>query len=299
MAGYTANKPKAANQILLDLQEMEDNFEFFQEVFAAITGGWGASSTANLVPGNRGQFHRARFTWKDADEIYINFGPGGYHHDGTTDQMVYCDTQLTYKFGSAGSNALSDDLGASEWHYLYLDDTAIVTAGTNIISVSELVNDTTAPTWTVGSHAWMNGDDRCIGAFLTDSSNNILEFFHDGGDLVVFADEIAELAATDIDTTWTDVDMATSVPGFSTKAEIAIQTGYGASSTSVLASWRTNGQTGSSGHPMGVSQSSAKSQVNVLSVITDSSQIIEVKYSGSDAHTLAISTSGWYFPIGM
>jgi len=137
-----------------------------------------------------GHFMRPQFKYKDADEIYIE--PAVYDHRGTSDQALYWDTQLTFQFGSAGSNAASSDLTASAWHYLYIDDSAVVTLGARLLTVAELLNSTTAPTWTVAKHGWYNGSDRCIGAFLTDGSSNLLAFYHDGGRMVMYDTEIAD-----------------------------------------------------------------------------------------------------------
>ncbi|MFV1975491.1 MAG: hypothetical protein ACC651_07055, partial [Candidatus Scalindua sp.] len=84
---------------------------------------------------------RAKFIYKDSDEIYINGGT--YLHKGTTDQIVYWNSQLTFQFGSGGSNSDSVDLAVNDWFYVYLDDTAIVAANTSILTASELVANIT------------------------------------------------------------------------------------------------------------------------------------------------------------
>ena len=63
--------------------------------------------------------------------------------------------------------------------------------------------------------------------------------------------------------------------------------------------WRTNGQTGSSGHMIGVVSTNTQACWNTANVITDSSQIIEVIISGTNTNTLSVATDGWYFPVGM
>lgn len=301
MAGFTGNKPKAANQILLDLQEIEDNFEFLKAVIEMLSGGWSDSATTHLMAGNAGDFNRSKIV--SASDTTITLTAAKYHHAGTTDQVVYwadTTTGITFTVGSGGSNGLSDDLGASEWHYIYLDDSAIVTAGTNIISNTELLNDTTGPTWNGAKYGWYNGSDRCIGAFYSDADSDILEFLHDGGDYVLFADRVVELAATDIDTSWTDIDMASSVPSFSIKVNITLTMQAGGSATKLTGYWRTNGQTGGTAHRFGYADDdNAETTINDVIVITDSSQIIEVKTSGSTGHTIQAEVNGWHFPQGM
>ena len=293
MAGYTGNKPKAANQVLLDLIEMEDNFEFFQSAFAQITGGWSGSAVTALVVGNKGAFTRAKFRWKDADEIYI--GGAVYHHAGTTDQMVFWDSEITFAFGSGGSNGLSDDLTASAWHYVYIDDSAVVTLALNELTAAEFLNDTTGPTYSASKHGWYNGSDRCIGAFLTDGSNNILEFFHDG-DAVFFADEIEDRASTGISTDWSD-EITLTVPVFVRKVNVWFLYTY--VDVGTRGYWRTEGQTASTGHVIAyVDNGGANGVVNV-DVICSSNLKIDVREPDAAANTLEAKTQGWYFPIGM
>ena len=119
---------------------------------------------------------------------------GAYHHDGTKDQVIYWDAKLTLDIGSPTG---------ADWYYLYLDDTAIVTHGSNQItdttSPDELLWSTTEPTWDEASHAFMNGDDRCIFVvYVLVTSNEILEFHTLGGDLVLMGTAFADYAAADL-----------------------------------------------------------------------------------------------------
>jgi len=301
MATWNTDKPALTNQISVDIPDIEENLQELHDVIEAITNGTlGTTTAADFVVDKitdasvsdeavgqhiPGLVIRPKFTWKDANEIYIS--PGIYHHHGTTEQLVYWDAQLTYQFAN---------LAVSDFSYLYLDDSAIVTAGTNVITASELIDSTTEPAWSEAKHGWYNGEDRCICAVLTDGSSNILEFFHDG-DLVVYADQIAELALTDIDTTWTDVNLASSVPKFTTKAVATFRTNYTDGNAEI--SWRINGQTGTSGHFVCRSTTNNRQPANTINIITDASQIIEVVHSSSNANTIAIWANGWYFPYGM
>jgi len=241
-----------------------------------------------LIPG--AVIIRTKATYSDTDTITLT--PGVYHHSGTAEQIVYWDATLTFDFGSGGSNASSDDLTASAWHYLYIDDSAL--SGT-AITAARLRNETTAPAWDDTDHAIMSGHDKCIGAFLTNGSSQIIEFFQ-SGDFILFADDITSLSTTDIDTTWTDVTL--SMPGFSTMGEVMIQATY-ASAGAANALWRTNGQTGTVGHLAAVATADVIFTMNTVTVITDTSQKIEVKNSASDANQIAVYTNGFYLPTGM
>lgn len=253
--------------------------------------------TGDPIPG---YLSRSKFAWKDGDEIYIN--PGMYQHNGTANQLVYWNSQITFELESAGSNSDSDDYGADGWHYIYLDDSAIVTQASPLLDADCFLNDTTAPTYSVTKHGWYNGSDRCIFA-VYETLGAILEFFHDGGDCVVWANRISERTNSDLDLTWVDVDMATSMPAFSTKAKIQSVLYAMTTDGLVYAYWRTNGQTGTSGHEyVGFERISDTNQlINIsgITVFTDTNQTIEVKLSRSDADTLSVELDAWYFPNGM
>lgn len=248
-----------------------------------------AYDLAMYAPG----LHRAKFTWKDGDEIYID--PGAYYHAGTTSQAVYWDSQLTFQLQSGGSNADSDDYGADGWHYIYLDDSAIVTQGAALLDADCFLNDTTAPTWSNAKHGWYNGEDRCIFA-VYETGGAIIEFNH-VNDRVLYADERLAFANADPGTSFVDLDLTTTVPGFATEAIMNAQAVY--VDGLCYNSWRTNGQTGSNGqrwaHTVGLAD---WSQSNTFIVITDSSQVIEHKNSASN-NTEQWYTGGWLFPIGM
>lgn len=239
-------------------------------------------STAVTLPGS---LIRPKYIWKDADEIYINSGV--YHHHGTKEQMVYWDSQLTYQFTS---------LGVSDWSYLYLDDSAIVTADTNLIAAGQLIDSVTEPTWSDAKHGWYNGEDRCIFGVLTDAGSNILEFFHDG-DLCLFANDINE-GGGDIDLVWTDQTLT--MPVFTRQAKIFF---FASSELTGNTSfkWRTNGQSGTSGHTVcyNLRDTDSRYMSDTVVVIADSTAKIEVKATASDASTVSIYTQGWYFSIGM
>jgi hypothetical protein len=212
--------------------------------------------------------------------------------------------QLPFTAGSGGSNAGSTDLGANQRHYVYLDDSAIITQASPELDADCFLNSTTAPTWSDAKHGFYNGSDKCIFGFVTNASSQIYEFFHDGGDYMSYADSKAggqtavtdlDYSAIDVDTTWDDVYLL--IPAFATKAECRFSAAYvdGASSLS----WRTNGQTGTDGHLVADVNSDYAASTNTATVFSDSSQIIEVVMSASNGNTATVQCEGWYFPTGM
>jgi len=240
---------------------------------------------------NRALMTRSKFTYNGgASAATILVSSGQYW---CKDKFSWWDAQLTSTQAAGGTPT------ANDWYYLYLDYSAI-TEGTKITN-AELIWSTTAPSWSETYAAWMNGDDRCIFACRGNAAgNNFLEFFHDG-DLILFADDLEAQAATDIDTTWIDVDMGVgdtdTLPAFVTRAELTMVTVY-VDALSVLY-WRTNGQSGTSGHEVSTVKIDSQRASNTLVVITDSSQIIEIKHSASNANTTRVEIAGWYLPTGM
>ena len=235
---------------------------------------------------------RPKFTWKDADEIYIDAGV--YYHNGTTEQLLYWDSQITYQFTS---------LAVSDWSYLYFDNSAIVTADTNLIATGQLTDSITEPgAWSNTKHGRYNGEDLCFFAVLTGESGTILEFLHDGGDYVIHANSRIIRDIYDLDTTWVDVDCATSMPVFSAKAMVTTQLYVKTTDLTVSAFWRVNGQSGTTGHYLTGLQRIGTDQMITSGgsmIMTDSSQIFEVKTSRDGDDTLGISLIGWYFPNGL
>jgi hypothetical protein len=105
-----------------------------------------------------------------------------YEHNGTTRQCCYWNSALTFVLGAAGSNAASSALGTSQWQYIYIDDSAVVTLGTNLLTAVELLNSTTAPTYSVTKQGLYNGLDRCIFFVYVNAAGEVTEFYHDGTD---------------------------------------------------------------------------------------------------------------------
>jgi hypothetical protein len=236
---------------------------------------------SNVVPFQiPGFVQRPKFEYKDADEIYIN--AGAYHHDGTTEQIVYWNSQLT----------IAGTFSGTDWYYLYLDDSAIVTAGTNLLTASEFIFSTTEPTWSHTKHGWYNGNDRCIFAVYS-SSGSIYKFYHDA-DSVVYDVALNNLTLTDIDT-WTDVTLT--IPAFATRASGIFE--FEAGSQNTYSYWRPNGSSGA-GHLIGTGSVTVSGAcINTVMVIADSTQKIEVNPAASGGAKIGVDTAGWYLPSGV
>ena len=286
---HNADIPAMGNQISADIPDIKENLEWHKDVLQMLAG-WKNGTIATVGPPN----HRATFVYSSTTAISI--GAGSYFHDGTTRQTVFWDAAITFTLGSGGSNAASDDLGASEWHYIYLDDSAIVTQGDSELDADCFLNDTTAPTWSAAKHGWYNGSDRCIFAVLTNGSNQIVNFLHDGSRRVTWVDYRVEASSTDVDASWTPVDMATSVPGFSTKAVVQIEWWGGNDGLQ----WAVNGAEPTYGGRLIKNSSAGVTDDNIIAeVYLDTSQIFELIATGNGDDIAEVACLAWDIPGGM
>jgi hypothetical protein len=286
---HNANIPAMGNQILSDIPDIKENLEWHKDVLSMVLG-WKDSTIATVGPPN----HRSDFAYSSTTAISI--GTGSYFHDGTTRQTVFWDTAITFTLGSGGSNSDSDDLGASEWHYIYLDDSAIVTQASPELDADCFSNDTTAPTWSAAKHGWYSGSDRCIFAVITNASSQIIKWYH-AGDYVQFDVNPQPVTTnTTQPATWTDMSALT-MPGFARKGRVTFTMKYVDSANSFMF-WRTNGSSsdGYDTNVIGIVSSDATRSTTVTDVITDSSALIEVKGVADNAYTCY--QNGWYLPNG-
>ena len=248
-----------------------------------------------------GLIQRAQFIWSDADQILIE--PGLYHHQGTLEQLVYWDSQLDFKLQSGGDNTDSHDWGADGWHYIYLDDSAIDTLGSNLLDDTCFLNVTganAAPAWTVAKHGWYGDgvgtaetNDRCIFA-VYETGNAILTFWHDGGSLVMRDAEVVDRASAALNATWTEVTCT--VPAFCRAAQIGFRTGWVDADTAT--SWRVEGSSGT-GHSVGRTTNGSTHMSNITQVMLDSALKFEVRNDAGGANLTIVNGHGWYFPVGM
>lgn len=222
----------------------------------------------------------------------ILISPFVYYHNGTTEQLLYSDANIPFEFAN---------LGTSDWSYLYFDDSAIVTAATNLITATQLVDAVAEPAYSAAKHGRYHvttlTDDMCFFAVLTDGADNILEFFHDGGKSVTHANHIVQDTGTAYGTTWTDEDLTGKIPSFSTKALAFFRTTYGDNNAHCC--WRINGQTGSDGHDVTYVEAGVTKSVNTVPIMTDSNQIVELRLDSAGSSTSLLHINGWYFPQGL
>lgn len=113
----------------------------------------------------------------DSDTIKIH--PGAYllySSDGKINRTMYNDTELTFDFGSGGSNASSDDLTADDIHYLSLDESVCKAQRSRKLTAGCFINHTAEPSKNNAKKQWLNENDRTIWAIPTNSSSEIRKF---------------------------------------------------------------------------------------------------------------------------
>lgn len=291
---HHSNKPTLTDTWTAFVTYVKESLEFHKDVISQVCQGWSNSVTTGLVPKLLEQ--RSKFVYNGGAAAYtVKVEPGVY----------YCKDKMCLWTADITTDAI-DTPAASDWYYLYLDYSAI-TSWTAITDNDLLVWDTDEPVWNdtyKGYYHPTATDDRCIFACYTNSGpTNILEFFHDGSDYVNFADHVAQGGWTLTDT-FADQTAFAPVPSFSTKIQVSFNVYAPAGCTTTgYANWRTNGQSGSTGHRIGVVTSKDSANIgcymtNSQVVFTDSSHVIEAKYITDNA-TCFLVLDGWYFPIGM
>jgi len=253
-----------------------------------------AWSNLGLDPAMTAVMSRAKFTYSDTDELTV--GPGVYYHSGTTNQVVHWDSDITFQIGSGGTNGDSSDAGTSQWQYLYIDDSAVVTLGSNELTATELLNSTTAPTWSDAKAGFYNGNDRCVFAFYIDGSGNIEYFYHDGGDFVQFDElQATNINDTDVDA-WTDCVLVIPLFGCAQRAVVAAKLRY--VDGNMVGYWRTNGSSATD-NQMGQIVNTSTLTFSSFPVTTDANGKIEVLGNAANNSTIYIWTVGWFLPRGI
>lgn len=287
---WNDNIPVATNTVAAEILDMEQNFGWLRRLVRMCVG-WQDSTIATVgrLP------HRARFQYKDADEYYIH--PGSYFLDGTVRQVQFWDSAITFKFGSGGSNAGSTDLGASEWHYVYIDDSTMADGTSEITAASKFINSTTGPTWSDTKHGMYNGNDLFLFAVKTNADSEVTVSYHDGGKYVELDEKlISDAYQKDIDDTFTPVTL--DAPNLGDGARVRVRFHVRCPTTGggeVM--WRKNGSSSSGIEVMYIHCTNTPRVIMPQEVITDSSQKIEVKLGDGDS-TISVHTLGWYYPVG-
>jgi hypothetical protein len=205
---------------------------------------------------------RSKFTWKDADEIYI--GGGAYSVSGT---IARINAQLT-------SPAIA--AGGTDYHYLYIDYSAIPSGG--VIDNGDIywsIIEPAVDNLKLGWYHPTSTDDRCIFAVRT-VTNDILEFRHNG-DYVSFDDLLVVEAATNYGTSFS-ASPAWPAPIFSDRVEATFFLDAAGEVNNASFSYRPTGSSASDGQRIGATDESFSEWIyKHRTVILGTGKTIDIK----------------------
>jgi hypothetical protein len=247
--------------------------------------------------------HSALFTWTGAGAT-LTVGPACYKTLGCEYPFVFWNADLVFTPESGGSNSGSSDFGADGWHYIYIDDSAVDTLNSPELTAAQLLNSTTAPTWSDAKHGWYNGNDRCI--FACYESGGIFVHFQMPTENYVAWDAPFEAKALGnvANTTWA-TQVTFRAPAFSSAVMAswhAVPDGGLVRGTSEHR-WRQGGSSGtgykifSNVYTTGDVDTDMNS--NTIKHIIDSSSQIDIKVLAVDANNkIQCEQLGYYIPQG-
>ena len=225
---------------------------------------------------------RSMLSYKDDSTIIL--GPGEYTHKNQPGTLSWTeDKELTI---SGSSNGFA---------YIYLDNSGTVTPSWS----------NNAPTWSNSARGWYLDDRRCIGAVPT-NDGVVMEFYHDGGEYVNYADDKQEIGYGFAEiNTWTDIEIDW-IPQFASQCQLTWTCESDGGQTLVV-NWyyRTKGSTGS-GHWLASteaglgSDNEAHSVANVRTTVSKPDNMIQYKAVVAVAGAeFQLWTNGFYLPRGI
>lgn len=235
---------------------------------------------------------RIHATWVNATSFTIT--GGCYHHDGTTEQMVFWDSTFTITASAVGAGN----------YYLYIDDSSVAAGGkggtTPLVSTNFLWTST-APTFSTSKGGWYSGNDRCIYMSYQSGANALLKFHHDGGSRVEWDSRWTTVSSYDFDTTW--VDVGTAVPA-GWKAIMSVSRDSRVTDNNEYDLYaRPNGSSATVGHKIAYDRDHVSYvgsiMVNEFIMQGGTTGYIEVKAEAANALTWTIDIHGFLLPGGM
>jgi hypothetical protein len=257
----------------------DDRYYTESEVDALIssvsgTGGSSSGTTNYSTLGGQG-IQSIRVLYKDADEITLK--PGHVHiNDGSSDTIYTITDELDKQVTS---------LSTSTWYYVYVDPPE---SGLTL-AAADIEYSSTAPTLNETKHGYYhptNPGQRCIGAFYSDASGNILNYHTDGRHYSIRTNNNAWQTPS---TTWTA--FAPSVPFGNSRVIIGVISDYVNATTWLY--WRT-----SSSHESNLIYVTNTSDNDSLveEIFVNSNKEFEFAYGTSTTNRVYFTTLGFYYP---
>jgi hypothetical protein len=190
-----------------------------------------------------------------------------------------------YNIASTINKSVSS-LTASTWYYVYVNPPSTGIS----LSAANIEYSTTAPTQNTTLMGQYNGSKRCIGAFYSDSSSNIMPFVVSGS-RVNYADTIIRVLAAGSASTWTDITF--DVP-FGDSYIISRVVGYYSDASASLV-YRANGFSNTGAVLVSVSSGATSDNVS-LELFVDVDKLGEYKWSSANTNYANIDTRGFILP---
>lgn len=236
-----------------------------------------AKITATLFPTGYAALRCGVIGYKDADEFYI-YG-NTFEING---KRVYWDSTLTKTVAGLANNT---------WYYVYLDDSEL-SNNEELTDASEIIYNTTEPTYSASLKGWYNGNDRCIGCFLSNGAGEILSFqWHQVDGYYEWTTLIEELDVDPGAPGYNDLDLTSSVPDFGKmRVNIHFREAYAGNSLYLLL--RENDNTTTEIRHYGYANIWEQEIIT-----TDDSQVIEWYNSHVDVTELLMYTLGFFLMI--
>jgi hypothetical protein len=183
-------------------------------------------------------------------------------------------------------------LSTSTWYYVY------VTGGLNsTLGLSNISYSTTAPTLSESKKGYYNGTAvRCIGAFYSDGSSNVLEFSVSGLD-VYWDESFSDHDDNTPSDTWTDQALTVPLLGDGViHAHVMFYLNRAGSSDSTVY-YRKNGSSGGGNYIGYLADANGRYQSVTATVPVDATGKIETKFGTADAtNQLAVYNRGFRYP---
>jgi hypothetical protein len=263
-----------------DKIELRANAAALEEI-AAI----GEDALSDTVSFLTGRLSRSQFTYVDADTITV--GGGAYDVNGTWAEITTPITTVAH--GLTGSFTPG-------FAYLYIDYSDIPSDGILLQATLDWLS--TKPSWSDAKRGWYSGNDRCIFACYVDGSDEIYEFVH-SGDLVQYGLFIEDLDGT---LTTSYAAQALTIPDFGAmKAPVLFSGQYVDQGGALQYGAADASNPGAKTHEvlMIKTDDAARTEMNMVTVVTDASQQIQLCESGASNNTYIVNTMGFYLPQGM
>lgn len=224
---------------------------------------------------------RAEFNYVSTTQITMTGGV--YPHRGSENRILRnTSTALTHTLTGVGT---------SELQYIYIDDSTLTSS---VLSNPNIINSTTAPTFSAAKNGFYNGDDQCIFAVMIDGSGNIVRFYHED-DYVSYNNQPDSASGSLTSGTWETINIVDGIPSFCRRINTTVTLLSIATNDQFL--WRTN--TGDSGHIF-LTTASGRTETVTLDVHLNLSRVYQLLYNATSGTTLYLAyLNGFYLPSGL